>query len=175
MPNFLKKIPIVHFTYLSRFYMPILGITLITFGFKSKKIMRNLFITGAVMFGLFLTACSAEVTTENGEVAVENGETESTSMTCEELEAQAGDLEGKEITIKAISWGNSNSIDGDVSMNLGDNKLEGMRQAHVVANFSPESADAAKAIKQDAEVTIKATVGKVDYGAVQLNNPEIVK
>jgi len=137
--------------------------------------MRNLFITGAVAFGLFLTACSADVTTENGEPIVENGESESTSMTCAELEAQASDLEGKEITIKAICWGSSNKLDGDVSVNLGDNKLEGMQQAHVVANFSADNAEVAKAIEKDAEVTIKATVGKVDYGAVQLNNPEIVK
>lgn len=143
---------------------------MITFEFKSKKIMRNLFITGAVMLGLFLTACSAEVTTEGGEV-----EAESTSMTCAELEAQASDLKGKEITIKAISWGNSNTVSGDVSMGLGDSKLEGLKQAHVAVNFSADNADAANTIKQDAEVTIKATVGDVDYGAVQLNNPKIVK
>ena len=160
--------PTVHFTYLSSFYTLYPVVTLITFKFKSKKIMRNLFITGAVAFGLFLTACSADVTTENGEA-------ESTSMTCTELKAQASDLEGKEITIKAVCWGSSSKLDGDVSVNLGDSKLEGMQQAHVVANFSADNTEAGKAIEKDAEVTIKATVGKVDYGAVQLNSPEIVK
>lgn len=130
--------------------------------------MRNLFIIGTVVFGLFLTAWSASVITQNGE-------SESISITCTELEEHASDLQGKEITIKAICWGSSSRLDGDVSVNLGDNKLEGMQQTRVVVNFSTDNAEVAKAIEKDVEVTLKATVGEVNYGAVQLNNPEIVK
>ena len=41
-------------------------------------------------------------------------------------------------------------MDGDVKMNLGDEKLEGMRQANVVVNFAPENAAAAEGVEKDA-------------------------
>ncbi|MDX2360283.1 MAG: hypothetical protein QNK23_05730 [Crocinitomicaceae bacterium] len=135
--------------------------------------MKKVFLGSALFLGLLLVGCSSGDAVE-GEDA-EGGEEEVAAMTCADLESQVDELEGQEVTITAISWGNSNTIDGDVKMNLGDVALEGMQQAHVVANFSADNADAANGVEKDATVTIKATVGGSEYGAVQLNDPEIVK
>lgn len=138
--------------------------------------MKNLAFGSALILGLMFTACQSETTIEDGTQTEEGAEEsqESTAMTCKELLDQKDDLKGKEVTIKAISWGNSNMMGGDVRMNLGDEKLEGMQQAHVVADFSKDNASAAESVKQDDEVTIKATVGDYEYGAVKLLNPEVL-
>ena len=133
--------------------------------------MKRVLFGSTLMLGLLFTACSGEVTVTDGT----EEQAEDTALNCQELNDQKDDLKGQEVTVKAISWGNSATIDGDVKMNLGDVKLEGMQQAHVVVNFSPENAAAAEAVEKDAEVTIKATVGEYEYGAVQLNDPEVIK
>ena len=82
---------------------------------------------------------------------------------------------GTEITIKAISWGNNGTSTGETQMSLGDEKLDGMQQAHLVAVFSEADTAASEGVEKDSEVTIKATVGEQAYGAVKLTNPTIVK
>jgi hypothetical protein len=134
--------------------------------------MKKVLFGSLFMAGLLFTGCSGEVNVEGGE---EGGEEEVAALSCADLNDQVDDLIGQEVTIKAISWGNSATMDGDVKMNLGDEKLEGMQQASVVVNFSADNASAAEGIEKDAEVTIKATVGEAEYGAVQLSNPEIIK
>lgn len=135
--------------------------------------MKKVFFGSALVLCAALASCTSETTvTEGGENTEEQAPT---AMTCQDIENQKDELKGKEVTVKAFSWGNSNTMDGDVRMNLGDKKLEGMAQAHVIANFSPDNAEAADAVKKDDEVTIKATVGDYEYGAVHLTNPEIVK
>lgn len=130
-------------------------------------------MSGALMLGVLLTACSTEVeTTTNGE-NTENAE--SSAMTCAELKEKVDELEGKEVTLKAISWGSLGSTTGEVSLNLGDEKLEGMKQAPVVAKFSEANADVANGVERDSEVTIKATVNGMNYGSVELKDPTIVK
>ncbi len=135
--------------------------------------MKKVLLGSAFMLGLLFVGCSEAETTEAGKL--DEGKTESANMTCADLESKVDEFKGKEVTITAISWGNSETVSGDVKMNLGDAKLEGMQQAHVVANFGADNAAAAKSVKADASVTIKATVGGSEYGAVQLNNPEIIK
>lgn len=136
--------------------------------------MKKILIPGVVMFGLLLTACSTEVS-EDLENALENIEAEASSLTCAELMDKVDEYEGQEVTLTAISWGNLGTMDGGVSMNLGDEKLEGMKVAKVVAEFTEDQADAAKAIEKDATVTVKATVAGKAYGSVKLENPSIVK
>ncbi len=148
---------------------------------KKSSDMKQIFISGAVVLGLFLTACTAEVSTTENEGDAENvenvDETEATSdnMTCADLLNRVDDLMGKEVTVTATSWGTSNTMSGEVNLNLGDGKLEGMRQAPVVAKFAAEDAEAAKAIEKDQEVTIKATLSDYNYGAIELTNPTVVK
>ena len=137
--------------------------------------MKKVFFGATLFLGLALTACSGENTVAEGNGEETGAEEAEVSMTCADLESQVGELEGKEVTFTAISWGNSGTTTGEVKMNLGDVKLEGMKQAKVIANFSADNAEAANAIEKDAEVTIKATVDGEDYGAVQLSNPEIIK
>lgn len=120
---------------------------------------------------LFITliSCGGE-TTETAEV---EAAPEKQGMTCDALTSQYDEQEGKEITIKAISWGTSNTASGDIYLNLGDEALTGMQQAKVVAVFSADQEAEAKGAAKDAEVTIKATVGESKYGAIYLTNPVI--
>jgi len=137
--------------------------------------MKKVLIPGALMLGLLLTACSTEVS-DNLESVLDEIEAETESkLTCSELKANVENYEGKEVTLTAISWGSLGKMDGGVSLNLGDEKLEGMKVAPVVAEFGEDEAEAAKAIERDATVTIKATVAGKDYGSVKLENPSIVK
>lgn len=140
--------------------------------------MKHIFISGAVVLGLFLTACTSEVTTTENESDAENVETaeqKSENMTCQDIVDNVDELIGQEVTVTATCWGTSNTMTGEVNLNLGDGKLEGMRSAPVVVKFAAEDADAAKAIEKDKEVTIKAKVNDYKYGAAELTNPSIVK
>ncbi|WMX16179.1 MULTISPECIES: hypothetical protein [unclassified Aureispira] len=96
------------------------------------------------------------------------------ALSCSDLTSQYEEKEGKEITIKAISWGTSNTATGDIYLNLGDEPLTGMKQAKVVAVFPADKEEEAKSIAKDTEVTLTATVGESKYGAIYLTNP-IVK
>ena len=132
------------------------------------------------MLGLLMTACGADVeVTDDLENVLENLEDavneESGELTCAELKANVDEYEGQEVTLTAISWGNLGKMDGTVSMNLGDEKLEGMQSAPVVAEFAEGDAEAANAVERDATITIKATVAGEAYGSVKLENPSIVK
>ncbi len=140
--------------------------------------MKQIFFSGAVVLGLIMTACTAEVTTTENEGEtenVENVEAKSENMTCEEMLNDVDNLLGKEVTVTATCWGTSNTMTGEVNLNLGDGKLEGMRSAPVVVKFAEGEAEAAKAIEKDQEVTIKAKVNDYKYGAIELTNPSIVK
>ncbi len=100
---------------------------------------------------------------------------ESKVMNCSDVIDQADKLKGSDITIEAISWGNNTTTTGDVQMSLGDEKLEGMQQSHVVVVFGEIAASTAEKIEKNSEVKIKATVGDFEYGAVKLINPIIIK
>ena len=143
---------------------------LLTLSFRFKFFtMKKMFLMSAVVLGLAIVSCSGDVTTRD------DAEVEDTvaTMTCAELQEKVDELTGKEVTIKAISWGNSATKTGDIKMTLGDKKLEGMQQSTVVVNFTAADAAVADAVKSGDEVTITATVGGEDYGAVQLNKPKI--
>jgi len=133
--------------------------------------MKQLFFLSTILMSLLFTACgdAAEGSSDKGKEKAE------TAMTCKDLMDKKDELKDKEITIKAISWGASNTTTGAVHLSLGDEKLEGMKQAKVTVVFPETQGEEAKAVAKDSEVTIKATVGAYEYGAVKLNNPSIVK
>lgn len=122
----------------------------------------------SLFFFLTLISCGGETTETVAEAAPEEK-----GMTCSDLTNGYDEQEGKEITIKAVSWGTSNTSTGDIYLNLGDEALTGMQQAKVVAVFTAEQEAEAKSAAKDAEVTIKATVGESKYGAIYLTNPVI--
>jgi len=132
--------------------------------------MKKVVIVGTLILTLG-TACSGsiETTTENNVEAVV--ETNYTSL--EDLKSNHSELEGKEITIEAISWGNSNMIDGSVQMDLGSEKLSGLKQAQVVVAFGSDM-EKLNSVKKDQTVVIKAKVGESSYGAIHLTNPELI-
>ena len=91
----------------------------------------------------------------------------------DEVLKQGSSLEGKEVTVKAISWGTVGISGGGKRLNLGPKKLEGLRQAHLVADFAKGDASV-DAVKKDAEVKLKCTVGKKAYGARNLDGCKIL-
>lgn len=122
----------------------------------------------SLSFYLILISCGGDTTENNAESTPEVS-----ALTCGDLVSQYDDQEGKEITIKAISWGTSNTATGDIYLNLGDKALTGMQQAKVVAVFPADKEAEATGAAKDSEVTIKATVGESKYGAIYLTNPVI--
>lgn len=147
--------------------------------------MKTLVITTLLVGAAFMQSCSSEVTVDetnpkDGEVEnADSPEAEGTvkkgpGISCSELVSDFDELEATKVTISAISWGNSNTMSGEVQMNLGDEKLEGMKQAPVVVVFSKDEAEAAGAIQRDAAVTIRATVLEQAYGSVKLVNPVVL-
>ncbi|MCP4438024.1 MAG: hypothetical protein GY810_03695 [Aureispira sp.] len=120
----------------------------------------------------FLVACGGDAATSNSETNNPPKE-ESTSLTCNDLNSKFDELKDQEITIKAISWGASETMSG-VNLALGDEVLSGLKQAKVQVVFSTENGAIAKAIEKDAEVTIKATVSESKHGAIYLTNPTVL-
>lgn len=125
------------------------------------------YIITSILFISLLFACSgaSEEGTANAEPA---------AISCADLSTQYDESQGKEITIKAISWGTSNTVSGDVYLNLGDEALSGFKQAKVVAVFGAEKEEIAKALSKDSQVTLKATVGESKHGAIYLTNPVVL-
>lgn len=147
--------------------------------------MKTLVITTLLVGAAFMQSCSSEVTVD--ETNLKDGEVENADspeaegavkkgpgISCSELVSDFGELEATKVTISAISWGNSNTMSGEVQLSLGDEKLEGMKQAPVVVVISKDEAEAAGAIERDAAVTIRATVLEQAYGSVKLVNPVVL-
>ena len=88
------------------------------------------------------------------------------------LEADAAN-KGKEVTVSAYSWGSNDRMGGEVGLNLGDKKLEGMQQASFTCIFSKDQAAAAKAVAKDARVTISGKIAK-GAGGVELTDCKII-
>lgn len=74
---------------------------------------------------------------------------------------------GKEVTVTAISWGNNARMGGEVQINLGDKKLEGMASASFSCIFEKDQAAAIQAIAKDATVTISGKIAK-GAGGIEL-------
>ena len=81
---------------------------------------------------------------------------------------------GKEITVSAISWGSNNRIGGQVQLNLGDKKLEGMASASFSCIFEKDQAAAIQAIAKDATVTISGKIAK-GAGGIELTECKLLQ
>lgn len=132
--------------------------------------MKKVLIVGTLIIAL-AASCSGniETSTENEVSAAET--INYTSL--DDLTSNHNELEGKEITIEAVSWGNSGMADGTFRMSLGGEKLTGLKQAHTVVNYD-SSMESLNNVEKDQTVVIKATVGESAYGAIHLNNPELI-
>lgn len=130
----------------------------------------------AFLFGVLLTSCGAEnsSTQSTNEATSSKGKDE---LTCQKLVDKSDEFEGKTITLKAVSWGSSPSIDGkEILMSLDDDAFSGgVQQAHVLAHFTKEQEYEIAEIGENDKVTLTATVGTYDYGALRLLNPKVIK
>lgn len=80
---------------------------------------------------------------------------------------------GKEVTVSGYSWGSNDRMGGEVQLNLGDKKLEGMQQASFSCIFTKEQATAAKALAKDALVTVSGKIAK-GAGGVEMTDCKIM-
>ncbi|MGV6860966.1 MAG: hypothetical protein ACWA41_04290 [Putridiphycobacter sp.] len=149
---------------------------------------KNVFVKTSIMALalMVMTSCgSSETTTEehstDSETTTEQTENteeapeavESSNYTCEKLYNDFDNLEGQEITITAISWGTQGTLSGGKMLNLGDEKLEGMKQAKVVVKFAEGEEAMVDGISMDDQVTVTGTVESQEYGHVVLVNPKM--
>lgn len=81
---------------------------------------------------------------------------------------------GKEVTVSAYSWGSNERMDGNIQLNLGDQKLEGMQSASFSCLFGKEQSADVKAIAKDAMVTVTGKIAK-GAGGVQLTDCKLVR
>lgn len=109
--------------------------------------------------------------------SIETNVSENKAMTVNEaknfLDADAAN-DGKEVTVTGFSWGSVSRVSGEVLLNLGDEKLEGFKQASFSCVFKKEEADVVKAIETDAMVTVTGKITKGE-GGVELNDCKIIQ
>jgi hypothetical protein len=148
-----------------------------------KKIMfTSVFVLAT---GLLLQSCGSDASKEekSGEPAKDAGTTSSAStgsnsngMTVAAaksfLEADEAN-KGKEVTVTAYSWGSNNRMGGELGLNLGDKKLEGMQQAGFTCIFTKDQAAEAKAVAKDALVTVSGKIAK-GAGGIELTECKII-
>ena len=136
--------------------------------------MKNLlFLLTFLAASFLMTSCGGDAANNAGGAGEEKAK-EAEMMKCADLKSKFDELEDKEVTFSAVSWGTNNTTTGDVNLNLGDEPLSGMKQASVVVVFPADKAEAATGLAKDATVKIKATVSESKYGAVYLTNPTIL-
>lgn len=116
-------------------------------------------------------ACSSETTVEDnldGQETIAE-ESQEDLLTCAELSSNYEEYEGKTITLTAYSWGNSETMDGNIRIDIADEKLEGMGSPSVTIDMTDKAK--AASINKDDKITVTGTVGKQDYGVVHIENP----
>lgn len=116
-------------------------------------------------------ACSSETTVEDNTDGQETvaEEAQEDQLTCAELSSNYDEYEGKTITLTAYSWGNSETTDGNIRVDIADEKLEGMGSPSVTIDMTDKTK--AASIKKDDKITFTGKVGKQDYGVVHIENP----
>lgn len=131
---------------------------------KVKFILAGLVASMAV-------ACSSETAVEDnldGQETIAE-ESQEDQLTCAELSSNYDEYEGKTITLTVYSWGNSETTDGKVRVDIADEKLEGMGSPSVTIDMTDKAK--AEKIKKDDKITVTGKVGKQDYGVVHIENP----
>ena len=134
-----------------------------------KVIFNSILFLALATFFMACGGDAANTDSENTSTAT----AESSHLNCSDLDSKFDELKDTEVTIKAISWGASETMSG-VNLALGDEVLSGLKQPKVQVVFNSEDGEKAKAIAKDTEVTIKATVSESKYGAIYLTNPTVL-
>lgn len=97
-----------------------------------------------------------------------------TILSCEKLLDSPEDYEGQIINLDAISWGSSPSIDGkEILMSLGDQKLVGLQQAHVLVHFTKDQEREIQDVAENDPISLTARVGAYEYGALRLLDAKV--
>ena len=79
------------------------------------------------------------------------------------------DFEGKTVQLNAITWGSNPSVDGEeILMSIDDVLLSGLQQAHVLVHFSKDQSTEIERFKENDSVSLTATVGAYEFGALRL-------
>ena len=140
-------------------------------------------LCAAIAMAVALTACggkdktSSSGTKDNSTVTADPPKSADEGMSVADAKAFLNENEtnsGKEVTVTAYSWGYNEMMGGLLSLNLGDQKLEGFQQATFSCQFDQSQAGAVKAIAKDAKVTVTGKIGK-GSGGVELTNCKLIR
>ena len=138
-----------------------------------KKILNSGIILGILI--LSICSCGSEKSTDALKVESSAVKADPSNLSCENLLDAPEDFEGQVITLDAVCWGKSPSIDGkEILMSLGDIKPEGLQQAHVLVHFLSEQEKEIQDIDENAPITLTATVGAYEYGALRLLKAKVI-
>ncbi len=129
--------------------------------------MKKTILVSATIFFLALAACDDN----KGENKSTSGETKTETSAASGLSVQqasdslsaSDESKGKEVTINAYSWGVSETTNGTVRLNLGDEKAEGMVVATFYAEFPGAKTEELKKIAKNARVKVKGKLGSDAY------------
>lgn len=138
--------------------------------------MKKMYLQGSILgiIAVSFFSCGSQDDSLNINTESNQKVNKNSSLSCEDLLDAPEDFEGKTITLDAISWGSSPSVDGkEILMSIDDNKLAGLQQSHVLVHFTKEQANEIEDIKENDPVKLTATVGAYEYGALRLVNAKI--
>ncbi|PHR29161.1 MAG: hypothetical protein COA38_11660 [Fluviicola sp.] len=138
--------------------------------------MKNTSYQGIILAILVLSFCSCTPKDDSSMVKVELASSieKVTILSCEKLLDSHEDYEGQIINLDAISWGSSPSIDGkEILMSLGDQKLVGLQQAHVLVHFTKDQEREIQDVAENDPISLTARVGAYEYGALRLLDAKV--
>lgn len=138
--------------------------------------MKTIFQQGIFLGSIILSLNSCEVQDDSIGVDFksESAEKKSSALTCEDLLNSPEDFLGQVVSLSAINWGASPSVDGEeILMSIDDNALQGLQQAHVLVHFSKDQSTEIEAFEENDSVSLTAKVGAMEYGALRLVEAKI--
>ncbi|MCP4438025.1 MAG: hypothetical protein GY810_03700 [Aureispira sp.] len=120
---------------------------------------------------IFLVACSEDAATNDAEIKEEVSSSNDGYISIEELNLNFEKYEGKQVKIKAFSYG-ALKVNGTRQMQFGT-KPQSKNDSYDIAVIVFENEnDPLLNIKEDEEIALEGKVGEDEYGAPRLINPK---
>jgi hypothetical protein len=138
--------------------------------------MKKVSHQGIILGILILSICSCTIQDDSIQVNARSAASteKEPPLTCDKLLDSPEEYEGQVINLDAISWGSNPSVDGEeILMSLADQKLVGLQQAHVLVHFTKDQEKDIDDIDENDSISITATVGAYEYGALRLIEAKI--
>lgn len=138
--------------------------------------MKQISLQGIILGILVLSIYACETRDDSIAINAESApiKKKKTTFSCEDLLSAPEDFKGKVVELNAITWGLSESADGEeILMSIDDEKLQGLQQAHVLVHFSKDQSTEINNFKENDSISLTATVGAYEHGALRLVNATV--